>query len=159
MTESNVTLACMKHQQQHGVGAAATQLPLLPAPQAQRAGHLSDSESHSGSAQSTRSPRRVPPPPQVMVPMQADRAPGHFLPAGNVPQMPAYGQPVQIPPGYAFVPAHPQMPVPSSFLLPSGLPCLMVSKWRAPLVCFCTFLRSLSWRQKIVHPLPALTLV
>ncbi|CAL8470304.1 g9846 [Coccomyxa elongata] len=99
-----------EHQQQLGVGAAAIQRPLLPAAQAQRAGHLSDSESHSGSAQSTRSPRGVPPPPQVMMPMQPDRAPGHFLPAGNVPQMPAYGQPVQIPPGYAFVPAQPQMP-------------------------------------------------
>ncbi|BDA44340.1 probable r3H domain-containing protein 2 at N-terminal half [Coccomyxa sp. Obi] len=98
--------------QQLGVGAAAAkQLPLLSAAQAQRAGQqLSDSESHSGSAQSTRSPRGVQPPPQVMVPMQPDLAPSHFLPAGNVAQLPAYGQPVQIPPGYAFVPAQPQMP-------------------------------------------------
>ena len=113
--------AFMKFQQQLGLGTAAMQLP--PAPRAQRAGHLSDSESHSGSAQSTRSPRGVQPPTQVMGPMQMqpDRAPSHFVPAGNVTPMPAYGQPVQIPRGYAFVPAHPQMAVPSSFLLPSGL--------------------------------------
>ena len=100
-------------------------MKLPPAARVRRAGHLSDTESHSGSAQSTRSPRGAQPPPQVMVPMQPDRAPSHYLPASNVVPMPAYGQPVQIPRGYAFIPSQPQMPVPTSFLLPSGLPCLM----------------------------------
>lgn len=125
------------------MAAAAPPPPALVAglSRALRVAPLSDPGSPStggGSARSSRGSQLPPapppqqPPPQVLLPLlqlplTPEQPPAHYVPVGNMPALPGYGTPMQIPPGYAYVPAQsglPQMPVRASPLLRS-------------LKCFC----------------------
>jgi hypothetical protein len=104
-----------------GLGTAAPPPPPGGAGRAQRVQPLSDPGSPSAAARSSRGPQQQPQQPsQVMVPMQLQLPPeqqaGRFLPVGNVAPLPGYGHPMQILPGYAFIPAQPQLPVRAKFL-------------------------------------------
>ena len=106
---------CRAQFPQPGFGTGAPPPPPGPG-RAQRVQPLSDPGSPSTPARSSRGMQQ----PQVMVPMQLPLPPeqqaGRFLPVGNVAHLPGYGHAMQIPPGYAFVPSQPQIPVRAHFL-------------------------------------------